>query len=165
MKKNIYNNANVHGQFYANVKSLNTRFQLPLMKTVRSANERRSVLDTTISMILVTILKIIIQVTTTTTTTTIIIIIIMQMHVVDDYLQIQWTSYQNRQLLYVFTTSTAVFERPTFHVRIHVSLQSYLLSFIEEIPWCLIIYNVNKLFIVAVKHNNKSIFSDWFPLF
>jgi hypothetical protein len=83
----------------------------------------------------------------------IIIIIIMQMHVVGDYLQIQWTSYQNRQLMYVFTTLTAVFERPAFHVRIHVNLQSYLLSFIEDIPLCLIVYNANKLFIYAATHN------------
>ena len=60
--------------------------------------------------------------------------------------------------LYVFTILTALFERPAFHVRIHVNLQSYLLSFIEDIPLCFIIYKVNKLCIVAVKHSN-SIFS------
>jgi len=31
----------------------------------------------------------------------------------------------------------------------------FFLIIIEEIPWCLIIYNVNRLFIAAIRHNNR----------
>ena len=49
--------------------------------------------NTTISVILVTILKMIAILIQLIIIIIIIIIIIMQMHVLDDYLQIQWTSY------------------------------------------------------------------------
>jgi len=39
----------------------------------------------------------------------------------------------------------------------YVSFFRFVLTFIEDIPLCLIMYVVNKLFIVAIKHNSRII--------
>ena len=102
----IYN-ANVHGQFYATLLSLNTRFHINYencRKFIRTEVGPGCV-NTTIPVILVTMLQmiaILIQV--------IIIIIIMKMHVLDDYLQIRWTSYQNRQLICLYDLDSCIWK-------------------------------------------------------
>jgi len=62
----------------------------------------------------------------------------MQMHVLADYLQIQWTSYQNRQLICLYDPDSFIWK--TYDPRTNTCKPPFVFTFLL----CFIIYKVNK---------------------